>query len=55
MKKYKDIEHNIIITENELKVSFEELKRAESDEYNYSFDEYIKECTGKNGTLEEII
>lgn len=47
-------EHGYTVTEDELRRDFEELKREEPEEYWYSFEDYIRNCTGKNGTLTEI-
>lgn len=54
MKKFRDTETGNIITEEELKAEFEELKNGSPEEYNYTFSEYIRNCTAKNGFLEEI-
>lgn len=54
MKKYKDIESGDIITEAELQAEFAEMQAENPDEYNYSFSDYIRNCTAKNGFLEEI-
>lgn len=54
MKKYKDIESGDIITEAELQAEFAEMQAENPDEYNYTFPEYIRNCTAKNGFLEEI-
>lgn len=54
MRKFRDLEFNIIITEEDLRRTFEHLRREKPDEYNYSFEDYIRNCTGKDGTLEEI-
>lgn len=47
-------EENHIITESKLKSEFEELKVKQPEEYNYSFYQYILNCTSKNGTLIEL-
>lgn len=47
-------ERGWLVTEEELRRDFEELKREEPEEYWYSFEDYIRVCTGKNGTLTEI-
>ena len=54
MKKFIDTESGNIITESELKAEFDEMKAESPDEYNYSFGEYIRNCTAKNGFLKEI-
>ncbi len=54
MKLYKDIETSNILTEEQLKKEFEVLKAEDSETYNYTFNEYINNCTSKNGTLEEV-
>ena len=46
-----DENSNEIITAVQLRKEFETLKQEYPDEYNYSFEEYIANCTGKNGTL----
>ena len=33
---------------------FELLKREQPEEYDYTFEQYIQNCTSKNGTLEEV-
>lgn len=52
---FKDIERNILITEDDLKREFDDLKSEDPTEYNYNFSDYIKNCTDKNGFLEEVI
>lgn len=42
------------VTAKELKAEFEQLQREQPEEYNYSFNDYIKNCTGKHGTLETV-
>ena len=54
MRKFRDLEFDIIVTEEELLKTFKHLQREQSDEYNYSFENYIRNCTDKDGTLEEI-
>ena len=53
MKLYIDTESNSIITEAELKTEFEALKAEDPETYNYTFSEYLNNCTSKNGFLEE--
>lgn len=53
MKLYRDIEHDTMITEAELRESFEELRTSgETDCEN--FGQYVNECTGRHGALEEV-
>ena len=54
MKKFRDLEFDIIVTEEELLRTFKHLQREQPDEYNYSFENYIRNCIDKDGTLEEI-
>ena len=54
MKLYRDTENDETITESQLKAEFETLKAEEPGTYNYNFNEYIKNCTSKNGFLELI-
>ena len=53
-KLYKCTESDEILTETQLQAEFETLKAEEPEIYNYSFAEYIKNCTSKNGFLTEI-
>lgn len=54
MRKFRDLEFDIIVTEEELLRTFKHLQREQPDEYNYSFENYIRNCTDKDGTLEEV-
>lgn len=54
MRKFRDLEFDIIVTEEELLRTFKHLQREQPDEYNYSFEDYIRNCVDKDGTLEEI-
>ena len=49
---YED-ERGYTYTEEELKASFDEL-RANGETDCDTFEQYIKECCGKNGTLTRI-
>ena len=53
MRKFRDINTGEIITEEELRKEFEELKRETPEEYDYSFNQYLLNCTSKNGMLTE--
>ena len=49
-----DINSGEIVTANQLREEFEMLRHEQPDEYNYSFEEYIRNCkTENNGTLED--
>lgn len=51
-----DIESGETITTEQLRNEYEQLKQAQPTEYNYSFDEYIRNCmTENNGTLERSV
>lgn len=54
MRKFRDLEFGLIVTEDDLRRIFEHLQREQPDEYNYSFENYIRNCTGKDGALEEV-
>ena len=54
MRKFRDISTGEIITEEELRKEFEELKKETPEEYNCSFNQYLLNCTSKNGMLIEI-
>ena len=53
MRTFYDVENEVIITEAELRTSYEELRRNDETDCA-SFEVYVRECTGKNGTLEVI-
>lgn len=54
MRKFRDTNTGEIITEEELRKEFEELKKKTPEEYDYSFNQYLLNCTSKNGMLIEI-
>ena len=54
MRIFRDTESNKILTEAQVKAEFETLKAEEPETYNYNFYEYLKNCTSKNGFLEEV-
>lgn len=47
-------ERGEIVTEAELRKEFEQLKTDQGDEYDYSFEDYVRHCTGRHGTLTEL-
>lgn len=49
-----DTEVMRFVTEKEPRQEFEQLKREQPEEYAYTFEQYVQNCTSKNGTLEEI-
>ena len=48
-----DFENDVYITTEELKESYEELKKVGETEAE-NFEDYILNCTDKNGTLEIV-
>lgn len=54
MIKFRDTNTGEIITEEKLRKEFEELKKETPEEYDYSFNQYLLNCTSKNGMLIEI-
>lgn len=54
MRKFRNIETGEIITEEDLRREFDRLYLKDPEEYDFSFEWYILNCTDKNGTLEEI-
>lgn len=54
MRKFKDIETGCIISEEALAQEFDDLRTDDPNEYDYSFEQYIRNCTAKNGFLKEI-
>ena len=53
MRKFRDTSTGEIITEEELRKEFEKLKKETPEEYDYSFNQYLLNCTSKNGMLIE--
>lgn len=53
MRLFKD-EQGHLITEQELRQEFGLLKLIDPDSYDYNFENYIRNCTDKNGTLTEL-
>ena len=51
MRKFRDINTGEIITEKELREEFERLKKETPEEYDYSFNQYLLNCSE---TLDEI-
>lgn len=49
--KFYDLEHDVIISEEELKEEFIDLFSSGGTDCR-TFAEYVRSCTGKNGTLE---
>lgn len=49
--KYFDIETREIVTEEQLRETFEALKAEQPEEYDFDFKAYCNNCTSKNGTL----
>lgn len=51
MRKFRDTNTGEIISEEELRKEFEELKKENPEEYDYSFNQYLLNCSE---TLEEV-
>lgn len=51
MRKFRDLNAEVILTEEELRKEFEELKKKYPDEYVYSFNQYLLNCSE---TLREV-
>lgn len=49
-----DIEQQCIVHEWDLLYQFASLKAEQPEEYDYDFSEYLRNCTGKNGTLDYL-
>lgn len=54
MRKFKDTESGEIITESALMAEFDGLKAEDPETYDYTFGEYIRNCTAGNGFLMEV-
>ena len=55
IRKFYDVEHDNVLTLDELEYSFKnDLTDDEREEYLGNFWLYLNVCTSKNGTLEEI-
>lgn len=52
--KFYDVETKETITIEQLYNEFKQLQTEQPEEYNYNFNQYILNCTDKNGTLQEI-
>ena len=53
MNMFIDTEAMRFVTEKELRQEVEQLKREQPEEYAYTVEQYVQNCTSKNGTLEE--
>lgn len=51
---YRCTETGEVLTEAQLQAEFETLKAEDPETYDYNFADYVKNCTSKNGFLEEI-
>ena len=49
-----DKESMRFVTEKELRQEFEQLKQEQPEEYAYTFEQYVQNCTSKNGTVVRI-
>ncbi len=55
IRKFYDVEHDDVLTLDELEYSFKnDLTDEEREEYLGNFWLYLNACISKNGTLEEI-
>ena len=54
MRIYMDTETAQIITEQELRTEFYDLRAEHPETYDYSFECYVRNCCGKNGFLQEM-
>ena len=54
MRKFRDTESGDIVTIDELRAEFENLKASDPETFDYDFPAYIRNCTDKNGFLEEL-
>lgn len=54
MRRFIDTETRNSVTESELLAEFTTLKSENPEEYPYSFNQYLRNCTDKNGFLREV-
>ena len=54
MNYYVDLNSREAIAEDRLRKEFAIMQTEDPDIYNYSFEEYIRNCTGKNGFLQTL-
>lgn len=54
IRKFYDVEHDEILTLEELQDEFSAKDEEEKEEFAGNFWLWLQECTGKNGTLEAI-
>ena len=52
MRLYRDTENGETLTEAQVKAEFEAMKAEDPQTYDYSFEDYLQNCTSKNGFLE---
>ena len=53
MKMYYDENANCLVSEEQIKKEFIQLKAEQPNEYDYTFEEYLNNCLSKNGFLRE--
>ena len=51
---YRDTENGNTVSRADLRKEFEELKQEDPETYDYTFPEYLANCTGKDGFLKRI-
>lgn len=54
IRKFYDVEHDEVLTLEELQDEFDAKDEEEKEEFAGNFWAWLQECTGKNGTLEAI-
>lgn len=54
MKNFIDTETGKPVTESELLAEFTALKSENPEEYPYNFNQYLRNCTDKNGFLRDV-
>ena len=47
-------ERGYTVNEDQLQAEFNDLKQSGNIDAGRNFNDYVKECTGKHGTLEEV-
>ena len=54
MRAFEDCESGRIVYEDDLRREYERLREIDPETYDYSFERYVDNCTGKNGTLRVV-
>lgn len=54
MRAFEDCESGRMVYDEDLRREFEQLREIDPETYDYPFERYVDNCTGKNGTLRVV-